>query len=141
MTRNPEEFWVRDQDLFLAQKIEVSVTAGARIDDGGKVLGKIVGVTAVDERKSKENLQSDLRHPYGLAVFPKLTVNRDFPTGSNCIQEGFAFASECDIERYDAGKQKDAFPLSDLPNAVSELADLISGFLASSRLCILRDHK
>jgi hypothetical protein len=35
----------RDCDLFLAQKIEVGVTAGSRIDDGGKVLGKIVGVT------------------------------------------------------------------------------------------------
>jgi hypothetical protein len=28
---------------FLAQKIEVGVTAGTRIDDGGKVSGKIVG--------------------------------------------------------------------------------------------------
>ena len=36
----------RDQDLFLAQKIEVGVTAGTRIDDGGKVPGKIVGVTS-----------------------------------------------------------------------------------------------
>jgi hypothetical protein len=35
----------RDQDLFLAQKIEVGVTAGTRIDDGGKVPRKIVGVT------------------------------------------------------------------------------------------------
>jgi hypothetical protein len=60
---------VRDQDLFLAQKIEVSVTAGARIHDGGKVLGKIVGVTAVDERKSKGNLQSDLRLPMVLPSF------------------------------------------------------------------------
>jgi hypothetical protein len=33
----------REEDLFLAQKIEVGVTAGTRIDDGGKVPGKIVG--------------------------------------------------------------------------------------------------
>ena len=32
-----------EEDLFLAQKIEVGVTAGMRIDDGGEVSGNIVG--------------------------------------------------------------------------------------------------
>ena len=42
----PSIILFRNLDLFLAQKIEVGVTAGTRIDDGGKVPGKIVGVTA-----------------------------------------------------------------------------------------------
>ena len=41
------EFPGYEQDLFLAQKIKVGVTAGTRIDDGGKVPGNIVGVTIV----------------------------------------------------------------------------------------------
>ena len=32
----------RNHDLFLAQKIEVGVTAGLRIDNGGKVSGNTV---------------------------------------------------------------------------------------------------
>jgi hypothetical protein len=34
-----------DEDLFVAQKIEVRVTAWANIDNSGKVCGKIVGAT------------------------------------------------------------------------------------------------
>jgi hypothetical protein len=34
----------RNQDLFLAQNIEVGVAAGTRVDDGGKVSGKIVAM-------------------------------------------------------------------------------------------------
>jgi hypothetical protein len=42
--RNPAEFCFPTRIyLFLAQKIEVLMTAGTRIDDGGKVPGKIVG--------------------------------------------------------------------------------------------------
>jgi hypothetical protein len=41
----PSRILFPNQDLFLAQKIEVSVSAWTRIDDGGKVPGKIVGVT------------------------------------------------------------------------------------------------
>jgi hypothetical protein len=46
VTRN-QRLLFRDQDLFLAQKIEVGVTSGPCIDDGGKVVGKIVGVPLV----------------------------------------------------------------------------------------------
>jgi hypothetical protein len=74
---------IRDQDLFLAQKIEVGLAAGTRVDDGGKVPGKIVGVTVgVLQGESKRDLHRDLGSPDDFAVFPGLTVNRDFPTGS-----------------------------------------------------------
>ena len=46
--RETQQILFPNQDLFLAQKIEVGVAAGARIDDGGKVPGKIVGVTVVN---------------------------------------------------------------------------------------------
>jgi hypothetical protein len=36
-----------DEDLFLAEKIEVGVTAGAGVDDGGKVPREIVCVTTL----------------------------------------------------------------------------------------------
>ena len=45
----PSRILFRSLDLFLAQKIEVGVTAGARIDDGGKVAGKIVGGAAIPQ--------------------------------------------------------------------------------------------
>src|SRR5580700_11944817 len=100
----------RDQDLFLAQKIEVLVTAGTRIDDGGKVLGKIVGVTGVHQGKSKGDLQRDLGRPDGFTVSPSLTVNRHFTAGRNCIQERLAVASKSGIERYYTGEQRVTFP-------------------------------
>jgi hypothetical protein len=70
-----------DQDLFLAQEIEVLVTAEARIDDGGKVPGEIAGVTAnaIRQRKGEGNFQRDLGRTHEFAVFPRLAVNRDFP--------------------------------------------------------------
>lgn len=62
------------------------MTAGTRIDDGGKVPGKIVGVTAcVLQGKSKGDLQRDLGRPDELTILPGLAVNRDFTMGSNCI--------------------------------------------------------
>jgi hypothetical protein len=42
-----------NRELFLAQKVKVGVTAGTSINDGGKVLGKIVGVTAKSPGKNK----------------------------------------------------------------------------------------
>ena len=86
--------WLRGQDLFLAQKIKVSLAAGTRIDDSGKVPRKIVGVTLVIQSKSKWDLQCDLRRPDEFALTPSLTVNRDFATGSNWVQKGFAVASK-----------------------------------------------
>src|ERR1700758_3248006 len=65
-----------DQELFLAQEIEVGMTAGARIDDGGKVSREIVGVTAdVSKRECKGNLQRKLGRPNKFAVSPWLTLN------------------------------------------------------------------
>lgn len=59
-TRGPRE------DLFLAQKVEVSVTAGVeRIDNRGMDSRKVVGVTAVRQRKGKGNFQ----RVDGFAVF------------------------------------------------------------------------
>jgi hypothetical protein len=47
---------VDDEDLFLTQKIEVGVTAGAGVDDGGKVPREIVGVTIrIRQGKDKGN--------------------------------------------------------------------------------------
>src|SRR5580692_7875364 len=96
--KKPSRILFRDQDLFLAQKIEVLVTAGTRIDDGGKVLGKIVGVTGVHQGKSKGDLQRDLGRPDGFTVSPRLTVNRHFTTRRNCIQERLAVASKSRTE-------------------------------------------
>ena len=60
----PSRVLFPDQDLFLAQKIEVGVTAGTHIDDGGKVPGKIVGVTGgVFQGKNKRDRQRDLGLP------------------------------------------------------------------------------
>jgi hypothetical protein len=101
----PSRILFRDRDLFLAQKIEVGVTARARIDDGRKVSGTKVGVAAVIYGKSKGDLQRDLGRPDESTAFPELTVNRDFTTGSNCIQERLAIASKSCTERHDAGKQ------------------------------------
>src|SRR5580704_619212 len=101
----------RDPDLFLAQNIEVGVTAGTRIDDGGKVSGKIVGVTGVHQGKSKGDLQRDLARPDGFTVSPSLTVNRHFTAGRNCIQERLAVASKSGIERYYTGEQRVTFPV------------------------------
>ncbi len=84
----PSRILVCDGDLFLPQKIEIRVTAGTGIHDGGDVPGKIVEVTARDaigQGKSKGDLQRDLGRPNELSVPPGLTVNRDFTTGSNGI--------------------------------------------------------
>ena len=46
------------EGLFLAQKIEVGVTAGARIYDGGEVSGNRVGaMICVKRRKRKQDFQ------------------------------------------------------------------------------------
>jgi hypothetical protein len=74
------------QDLFLAQKIKVGVTAGPQKDDGGEVPGKIVGVTSgVFQGKNKRDRQRDLGRSDVVTVFPGLTVNRDFTARRNCI--------------------------------------------------------
>ena len=85
------EFPGYEQDLFLAQKIKVGVTAGTRIDDGGKVPGNIVGVTTiVSQRECKGDFQGDLGCPDDVTVSPRLTENRDFHrekqlhTGTTC---------------------------------------------------------
>ena len=44
------------RDLFLAETIKVGVTAGASIDDGRKVRGKVVGIALVLEWKCKREL-------------------------------------------------------------------------------------
>jgi hypothetical protein len=59
--RNLQQNTVRNHDLFLAQKIEVGVTAGASIDDGGKVVREIVGTT--DHGKTLEKLMALLARP------------------------------------------------------------------------------
>ena len=74
-------------DLFLGQEIKVGLAARPRIDDGGKVAGKIVPVTSVGHGKRKGYLQRDLGSPDEFTVSPWLTINRDFATGSDCIQE------------------------------------------------------
>ena len=95
------------RDSFLAQKIEVGVTAGTRIDDGGKVPGKIVGVTwCVCQRKAKGDLQRDLGRPDDFTVFPRLTVNRDLTARSNCIQERLAVASKSSNRSLTPGTNK-----------------------------------
>src|SRR5713101_6554236 len=95
-----------NQNLFLAQKIKVGLAGRTRIDDGGKVLGKIIGDTAcIIHGKSKGDLQRDLGRPDDFTVSPGLTVNRDLTARSNCIQERLAIASKRCTERYYAGKQ------------------------------------
>ena len=61
-------------DLFLAQKIEVGVTAGTRIDDGGKVTREVVGEALVVLVKRKGELERDLGFADQLAVPPGLTI-------------------------------------------------------------------
>ena len=79
------------EDSVLTQKIEVGVTTGTGIDNGGKVPREIVCVTAeVVQRKCKGHLQSGLGCPDEPSVFPRLAVNRHFPTRNNCIQKRLA---------------------------------------------------
>ena len=60
------------------------MAAGARIDDSGKVLGKIVGVAVeIKNGKSKRNFQRNLGLTYDFSVAPKLAINRDFPARFN----------------------------------------------------------
>src|SRR5271156_4982695 len=88
------------------------MTAGSRINDGRKVHGKIVGVAAsVILGKRKGDFQRNLGRPDDLTVLPGLTVNRDFTTGSNRVQERLAIASKSCSERRSAGKQWNAFPI------------------------------
>jgi hypothetical protein len=47
--------------LPLAEKVEVGVTAGTRIHDGGKVRRKVVGIATVLEGKCKRQLERNLR--------------------------------------------------------------------------------
>ena len=58
------------EDLFLAQKIEVGVAAGTRIDDGGKVSGEIVSVPVVHHWKHKGNFQCEASCRNGEFVDP-----------------------------------------------------------------------
>ena len=71
------------------------MTAGTRIDDGGKVAREIVGIaTDVEHRKSKGKFHCDLGCPDGFAVAPKLTVNREtensFPLTTLQVLDKFA---------------------------------------------------
>ena len=66
----PSRILFRERNLFLTQKIQVGVTAGARIDDGGKVPRKIVGVTScVCQGKRKGDLQRACGAPMALPSF------------------------------------------------------------------------
>jgi len=99
---------MRTGKLFLAQKIEVGVTAGTRKNDGGKVPGEIVGIVIVirrNQRKRERKLQRDLGRSDDLTDSPRLTVNRNFTTGSNCIQERLAISGKSCIGCYYSGKQ------------------------------------
>jgi|BogFormECP03_OM3_1039632.scaffolds.fasta_scaffold04724_2 hypothetical protein len=44
LPRGPAGLRLRDQDLLRAEKIEVGVTAGTSVDDGGEIPRKIVGI-------------------------------------------------------------------------------------------------
>ena len=47
-----------NQDLLLAQKIEVGLAGGTRIDDRGEVARKIIRIAAGEQRKSKGSLSA-----------------------------------------------------------------------------------
>lgn len=74
------------RSYFWLSEIKVGVVAGPRIDNGGKVSGKIVGVApSVKQGKSKGELQRDLGRSDGFAVFPRLAVNRHLAAGRNRV--------------------------------------------------------
>ena len=58
-------------------------------------------------------LQGDLGRPNDFTVIPGLTVNRDFTTGSNSIQERLAVASRSNNTARNAGYQQGTFPIGD----------------------------
>ena len=91
------------------------MTGGVRVDNGGKVPGKIIGIAAsVIRGESKGDLQPDLAHPDEFSVSPGLTVNRDVaPVGSNRIQERLAIAGKSRTAVYFVGKQPDALSIRD----------------------------
>ena len=107
----PSIILFRNQDLFLAQKIQVGLPAGTRIDDGRKVAGKIVGVTLVIQGGRKRNLQRNLRRPDEFSICPELTVNRGFTARGDCIEERLAVVSKNCSRGENPGKQGGAFPI------------------------------
>jgi len=56
-------------DLFLAQKVEVRVTARAGVDNGGYVFGKVVGIAEVGLMKSKRKPDRGCGCPNILPLF------------------------------------------------------------------------
>ncbi len=72
------EFEGYDQDSFLAQKIEVRVTAGTRIDDGGKVSGNRKGVATIVLAKGEGEFEGRHRGANDGAVAPRLAEDGCF---------------------------------------------------------------
>jgi hypothetical protein len=57
-----------EHDLFLTQNVEVGVIAGTRMDDGGRVLGKIVGVTGGRIAGEKQRGTCDILPSYEIGI-------------------------------------------------------------------------
>jgi len=82
------------------------MATGMRINDGGKVSGKIVtSMRRVVRGKRKRDLQGDLGRPDGLTVSPGLTVNRELAARRNCVQERLSVASNSRIDRPTPGSK------------------------------------
>ena len=94
----PTRVLLRDEGLFLAEKIEVGVAADAGVNHGGEITREIVGVAAGEERKRKGELERDLIGAGKLSVVPGLAIDGDVMFRGNRVGEGFAVGGHGNTE-------------------------------------------
>ena len=100
------------EDLFLAQKIEVSLPTGASIHNGGKVFRKIIRRACVALPKRKRKLEGNLRRPGQLSVMPGLAVQGGLTVRSSQVQDELTVGRKMHDQCAELGQQRDAFALS-----------------------------
>jgi hypothetical protein len=91
------------QHLFLAEKIDILLTAGACIDDCRKVARKIVAISGVADAGGERNLVGQLWRASQLAVAPWLPINGHRTLSGHSVEEGSLVRRKKDGEGIDAG--------------------------------------
>src|SRR5579864_2981782 len=107
--QKPVETRTRGTQLFLAQKKQVGLPAGAGVDDRREIARKIVGVASCQKRKGEGELQRHLRGTGEFAVVPGLAKNRDVGARRNRVEKRLAVVRQGDAESDHAREQRGAF--------------------------------
>jgi hypothetical protein len=72
---------------LLAQKIEISVTGGASVNDRGKIFGKVVRIAGVTLAECEWKLESSLGGAGYLSIMPRLAIDRRLSVRSTQIKD------------------------------------------------------